>query len=124
MPEIRESTSRCLPHASQINNSDNDDIAWMQRTEIKLKPRGVRSLKIDIKLQNAAMQQVIHHGIAIGNKVVVFGHGEESLNFAQLKTMDTPLQKEHLDKIALKMLLDTTNLLSFDGEGDVADRLE
>lgn len=116
MPEIRESKAK-VPHASQVNKDST--VVWQPHTEIVLKHGGVKSMKIDLKPQNADVRQLIHDSYPIGNQLLVFGHDDQPL-----KIMDTPMQKECVDKIAFKALVKAADKLQFDGEGDFTDRLE
>lgn len=121
MPKIRESKAK-VPHASQVN--EDSTVVWQPHTEIVLKHGGVKSMKIDLKPQNADVQQLIHDSYPIGDQLLVFGHDDQPLKFSHLKIMETPMQKECVDKIAFKALVKAADKLQFDGEGDFADRLE
>ncbi|TFY52152.1 hypothetical protein EVJ58_g10168 [Rhodofomes roseus] len=124
MPEIREIVTK-TPHSRQVNDADDGSIEWMEHTEIKFKPGTGRAKKIDSKPQLTTISQVLHHSYPIGDRYVVFGGLQDKpIRFSELKTMETPLQKEHIDKIAFKALVEAAEKLGYDGEGVIADRLE
>ncbi|KAH9927364.1 uncharacterized protein B0H18DRAFT_954479 [Fomitopsis serialis] len=114
MPEIREAKIKA-PHASQVD--EDNTVVWQSHTEIVLKHGGVKSMKIDLKPQNADVRQLIHESYPIGDQLLVFGHEDQPLKFSELKIMETPMQKECVDKIAFKALVKAADKLRFDGEG-------
>ncbi|KZT63718.1 hypothetical protein DAEQUDRAFT_741753 [Daedalea quercina L-15889] len=125
MLEIHESdmnTSNAAEHADT-----SGDMVWEPHTDIIVIP-GPRSFRIEIKPQNAIMQQVICHSYSIAYQLVIFGwHAKEQvldMTLTALTSLVTPMQKDGLDIIARMALVEAADMLGYDGEGDIADHLE
>ncbi|KAI0712891.1 hypothetical protein C8Q72DRAFT_892106 [Fomitopsis betulina] len=121
MPEIRPSTA-----ASEGPVDGASDIEWLPRTEIEV-IRGRRSINMKMTEQNPVMQQVLHCAFKSGDRIIAFGAKDEpvlDMDSAAIRALVTPFEKDSLDGIALKALLEAAELGGYDGDGDVAERLE
>lgn len=121
MPEIRPSTA-----ASEGPVDGASDIEWLPRTEIEV-IRGRRSINMKMTEQNPVMQQVLHCAFKSGDRIIAFGAKDEpvlDMDSAAIRALVTPFEKDGLDGIALKALLEAAELGGYDGDGDVAERLE
>lgn len=124
MPEIRKLSAKAV-RSGRVNDMNDQSIKWMPHTEIALKTGGGRVKKINSKPQTTMISQLLHHSYPISDCYLVFGGLEDkSIEFSELKTMETPMQKDHVNKIVFKALVEATEKLGYDGEGDIADRLE
>ncbi|KAI0736335.1 hypothetical protein C8Q72DRAFT_909054 [Fomitopsis betulina] len=125
MPEIRPAATATACHASKQLSvaviKDNED--WLSHTQIVFKSTGPQTVKIDLMSQNEEMKQVIRASIAMGEPRIVFGPNEPVAD-GNLESMETPLQRDYLDKLALQSLIVAADKLGFDGERDIADHLE
>ena len=69
---------------------------------------------MNISLQNTDIKAVLDHARKLGHSRMIFDAS------AKLNPMDT----SHLDKISLQACIDAAMELGYDGEGDIAHRLE
>ncbi|KZT64606.1 hypothetical protein DAEQUDRAFT_741201, partial [Daedalea quercina L-15889] len=122
MPEI---------NTSNLNVTSNEapSVGWLPHTKIEVIP-SPRSFRIELLPQNAEIQQVIRCSYCLCNRLIAFhgwhknGENVLDLDLAALKTLVTLLQKEGLDLVARKALIDAADSLGYDGEHDITDRLE
>ncbi|KAI0736357.1 hypothetical protein C8Q72DRAFT_879700 [Fomitopsis betulina] len=77
--------------------------------------------------QNPVMQQVLHCALKSSDRIIAFSAEDEpvlDMDSAAICALITPFKKDGLDGIALKALLEAAELCGYDGDGDVAERLE
>ncbi|KAH9828977.1 uncharacterized protein C8Q71DRAFT_792233 [Rhodofomes roseus] len=82
---------------------------------------------MDIKPQSSVIQKVIHHSYAIGDCIMVFGSSYSISNAPDLDfvtSKHTVMEKAGLDAVALTALIRAAEMLGYDDDFDIADRLE
>ncbi|KAH9905101.1 uncharacterized protein B0H18DRAFT_1132188, partial [Fomitopsis serialis] len=125
MPEIRRPVTTAILTEGGVDGT-SDNMVWMARTEIDV-IQGKRSINMQMKDQNAIMQQVLHRAFEIGDRIIAFGSDDESvlsMDFAALHGIITPFEKDGMDGIALRAMIEAAEQLGYDGDGDIAQRLE
>lgn len=123
---MRNQSQAPSEHTSRESQSDN--IKWLLHTHIVV-VHGKKTVSMDIKPQNAVIQQVMHHAYAIGDTIIAFGshNAKDSCSddsFEMLSTMNTQMDKAGIESIAFTALIKAAEKLGYDDDFDIADRLE
>lgn len=103
-----------------------DDTPWLPRTNLKIYMKSKKTAVIGLKDQDPELQKVIHASYEFGKLALVVGNPNgllEMSNEAVLK-MSTPFGTRGLEHIALLALIRAAERNGYDGEFDIAHRLE
>ncbi|KAH7905035.1 hypothetical protein BJ138DRAFT_1118847 [Hygrophoropsis aurantiaca] len=108
-----------------FNTEDDDEECWLSRTHLNLMKKGRNNVEIAIKAQGPEIREVIRGSYDLGMRSIAFGHkGASNISPDEVMDMTTPLVTGGLERIALAALVESAEHAGFDGEFDIADRLE
>ena len=101
-----------------------DIVAWKTRTDIVL-TKGGSGTKLNMGSQNSTMRDVLRESFEIGRRYLAFGiPGDEKVMVEEVANLLTPMAPAGLNRLCLRALIAAAEGLGFEGEFDVADRLE
>lgn len=113
-------------------NSDASDdepaVAWLPHTDITraLKRKSENRFGINIKKCPDEVQEVLRASFDRGMILLAFGDGTVYPDIAVLQSESfvTPFEMQGIERISLDALITAAETLGFDGQYDIADRLE
>lgn len=115
-------------HGSGTGATPKQDstIPWKPRTNITIHMRSKKTAAIGLKEQNSDVRKVIHASYEFGRLALIIGDVQEMLDTANnaLLRMNTPFGARGLEHIALRALIKAAESNGYDGEFDIAHRLE
>ncbi|KAH7903175.1 hypothetical protein BJ138DRAFT_1196197, partial [Hygrophoropsis aurantiaca] len=131
MPTISEGkTSRRISKQIQKASSDTSRVEheiarpWLSRTNLELTFRG-STAEIAIKRQAPEMQDVIRGSFNLGMIAIAFGNQADlDISPTAAATMVTPMSATGMEKISHTALIQSAEAAGYDGENDIAHRLE
>ncbi|KAI0764278.1 hypothetical protein BD413DRAFT_494772 [Trametes elegans] len=144
MPVVREAKDRTkLPPASRKSRmapvrldaensesdlSDHDEFDWKPRTTISrgLKPSSASKWEVQIKPVSKEMKAVMRNSFGRAELLIAIGDpdGSQYLDITDIQNLTTPFERAGVENICRAALIASAEQLGYDGELDVAHRLE
>ncbi|GBE80435.1 hypothetical protein SCP_0301500 [Sparassis crispa] len=104
--------------------ADSNTQPWLERSNVKIYFAG-KVAKISLKAQNPEIRAVMQRSFSVGCLQVVFGREEDfTLTSETLGDLITPVATGGVERIALDALITSADMLGYNGENDIAHRLE
>ncbi|KAI1782496.1 hypothetical protein LXA43DRAFT_1103932 [Ganoderma leucocontextum] len=122
LPQIMSSHGRTLSESAGANARDGEKRPWLTRTDISeaLTPASGKSWKLSKSRLRSEMSRVLDEGIRLA--VIALQVGKYDINMDDINY--TPFGVQGLEQYALDALISAAESLEYDGENDIAHRLE
>lgn len=105
---------------------NDDTLPWKQRTHLTVYMRSKKTAAMGLKEQNPDIQKMIHASYEFGKLALVVGDPEELLKMSDnaVLKLSSPFSPHGLEDIAHRALIKAADANGYNGEYDIAHRLE